>query len=398
MFEPRMLLRRAYHLHLMLRSVVAPSWGCQSLVLVVGLGGLILLFGTTGVIDGALSGTKLTLVLNVVSGFFFGRQFDCSFCSCWWGYLPKAADVGADLVGKVEAGILRMTLVAATIADNVGDNVGDVEVWVLIFSRVGVGAIIGSMVLGIGWMNVAPAEIGNNPVLLPLFIAAAGIVISILCTFMVKTKEGGNPQTALDTGTFMAAGIMLIVSYFLITFFLGDATYKVPGSKDGLAVGVFFAVLGGLVSGTLIGIVTKYYTSNHKAPVQGIAKESTTGPATNIISGLGVGMWSTAIPTILICASILIAYKFAGLYGVAMAALGMLCTTGIQLAVDAYGPIADNAGGIAEMAHLDPEVRNRTDKLDAVGNTTAAIGKGFRFSGTYSVGAICCLCSEGWSS
>jgi K(+)-stimulated pyrophosphate-energized sodium pump len=239
-----------------------------------------------------------------------------------------------------------------------------------------VGAIIGSMVLGIAWMQAG--NVGNNPVLLPLFIAAAGIVISILCTFFVKTKEGGNPQTALDTGTFAAAGIMLVVSWFLITTFLGEGTYKVHGSDEGFdAVGVFFAVLGGLVAGTLIGIVTEYYTSDHKPPVQSIAKESLTGPATNIISGLGVGMWSTALPTILICAAILTAYKFAGLYGVAMAALGMLCTTGIQLAVDAYGPIADNAGGIAEMAHLDPEVRNRTDKLDAVGNTTAAIGKGF---------------------
>ena len=316
---------------------------------VVGLGGLILLFGTTGVIDGALSGTKLTLVLNVVSGFSLGASSIALFARVGGGIFTKAADVGADLVGKVEAGIPEDDpRNPATIADNVGDNVGDVAGMGADLFESYVGAIIGSMVLGIGWMNVAPAEIGNNPVLLPLFIAAAGIVISILCTFMVKTKEGGNPQTALDTGTFMAAGIMLIVSYFLITFFLGDATYKVPGSKDGFtAVGVFFAVLGGLVSGTLIGIVTEYYTSDHKAPVQGIAKESTTGPATNIISGLGVGMWSTAIPTILICASILIAYKFAGLYGVAMAALGMLCTTGIQLAVDAYGPIADNAGGIA---------------------------------------------------
>lgn len=343
----------------------------------LGLGGLFLLYGNVpALVGGSFEADKLELVLNVVSGFSLGASSIALFARVGGGIFTKAADVGADLVGKVEAGIPEDDpRNPATIADNVGDNVGDVAGMGADLFESYIGAIIGSMVLGIAWMNASDGNI--NPVVLPLFIAAAGIVVSILCTFLVKTKEGGNPQTALDTGTFMAAGIMLIVSYFLITNFLGDATYKVGSGEGFTAVGVFFAVLGGLIAGTLIGIVTEYYTSDHKAPVQGIAKESTTGPATNIISGLGVGMWSTAIPTILICAAILIAYKFAGLYGVAMAALGMLCTTGIQLAVDAYGPIADNAGGIAEMAHLDPEVRNRTDKLDAVGNTTAAIGKGF---------------------
>lgn len=342
---------------------------------VIGLGGLVMLFGTTDLIGGALSGDKVTLVLNVVSGFSLGASSIALFARVGGGIFTKAADVGADLVGKVEAGIPEDDpRNPATIADNVGDNVGDVAGMGADLFESYVGAIIGSMVLGITWMNAG--SVGNAPVLLPLFVAAAGIVISILATFLVKTKEGGNPQTALDTGTFAAAGVMLLVSWFLINGFLGDGTFKVA-SGEFTASGVFFAVLGGLVAGTLIGIVTEYYTSDHKSPVQGIAKESTTGPATNIISGLGVGMWSTALPTILICAAILIAFKFAGLYGVAMAALGMLCTTGIQLAVDAYGPIADNAGGIAEMAHLDPEVRNRTDKLDAVGNTTAAIGKGF---------------------
>ena len=342
---------------------------------VIGLGGLVMLFGTTDLIGGALAGDKVTLVLNVVSGFSLGASSIALFARVGGGIFTKAADVGADLVGKVEAGIPEDDpRNPATIADNVGDNVGDVAGMGADLFESYVGAIIGSMVLGITWMNVG--DVGNAPVLLPLFIAAAGIVISILATFLVKTKEGGNPQTALDTGTFVAAGFMLLVSWFLINGFLGDGTFKVA-SGEFTASGVFFAVLGGLVAGTLIGIVTEYYTSDHKAPVQTIAKESLTGPATNIISGLGVGMWSTALPTILICAAILTAFEFAGLYGVAMAALGMLCTTGIQLAVDAYGPIADNAGGIAEMAHLDPEVRNRTDKLDAVGNTTAAIGKGF---------------------
>ena len=342
---------------------------------VIGLGGLVLLFGTTDAIGGSLAADQITLVLNVVSGFSLGASSIALFARVGGGIFTKAADVGADLVGKVEAGIPEDDpRNPATIADNVGDNVGDVAGMGADLFESYVGAIIGSMVLGITWMNVG--NVGNAPVLLPLFIAAAGIVISILATFLVKTKEGGNPQTALDTGTFAAAGVMLVVSYFLINEFLGTGTFKVHG-EEFTANGVFFAVLGGLVAGTLIGIVTEYYTSDHKAPVQSIAKESLTGPATNIIAGLGVGMWSTALPTILICAAILTAHKFAGLYGIAMAALGMLCTTGIQLAVDAYGPIADNAGGIAEMAHLDPEVRKRTDKLDAVGNTTAAIGKGF---------------------
>jgi len=343
---------------------------------VIGLGGLVLLFGTTDLIGGSLAGDKVTLVLNVVSGFSLGASSIALFARVGGGIFTKAADVGADLVGKVEAGIPEDDpRNPATIADNVGDNVGDVAGMGADLFESYVGAIIGSMVLGITWMNVG--NVGNAPVLLPLFIAAAGIVISILATFLVKTKEGGNPQTALDTGTWVAAICMLGVSYFLINEFLGTGTFKIPGGGEFTANGVFFAVLGGLVAGTLIGIVTEYYTSDHKPPVQTIAKESLTGPATNIISGLGVGMWSTALPTILICAAILTAHTFAGLYGIAMAALGMLCTTGIQLAVDAYGPIADNAGGIAEMAHLDPEVRNRTDKLDAVGNTTAAIGKGF---------------------
>ena len=353
----------------------------------VGLGGLFLLFGGTDIIGGSMeNAASLTKVLNVVSGFSLGASSIALFARVGGGIFTKAADVGADLVGKVEAGIPEDDpRNPATIADNVGDNVGDVAGMGADLFESYIGAIIGSMVLGITWMQASPDK-SINPVILPLFLAGAGIVISIVCTFLVKTKEGGNPQKALDTGTFAAAIIMLVASWFMINFFLGAGDYTLTNffaSGDEAktisysASGVFFAVLGGLVAGTFIGIVTEYYTSDHKAPVQGIAKESTTGPATNIISGLGVGMWSTAIPTILICAAILIAYKFAGLYGVAMAALGMLCTTGIQLAVDAYGPIADNAGGIAEMAHLDPEVRNRTDKLDAVGNTTAAIGKGF---------------------
>ena len=346
---------------------------------VIGLGGLFILFGTTSVLgEGALIGAKLNRVLNVVSGFSLGASSIALFARVGGGIFTKAADVGADLVGKVEAGIPEDDpRNPATIADNVGDNVGDVAGMGADLFESYVGAIIGSMILGMLWMSGMTGE-GNalNPVVLPLFIAGAGVVVSILATFIVKTKEGGNPQRALDMGTFGAGAVMLVVSYFLIKHFLGDGTFTIRGAEY-TAMGVFWATVGGLGAGIAIGMVTEYYTSDHKPPVIGIADESVTGASTNIISGLGVGMMSTAIPTLLICAAILIAFYNAGLYGIAMAALGMLSTTGIQLAVDAYGPIADNAGGIAEMAHLDPEVRGRTDKLDAVGNTTAAIGKGF---------------------
>ncbi|MFN3198403.1 MAG: sodium-translocating pyrophosphatase [Bradymonadia bacterium] len=345
----------------------------------VGLGGLFFVFGTTGMLgEGELSNpVLLNKVLNVVSGFSLGASSIALFARVGGGIFTKAADVGADLVGKVEAGIPEDDpRNPATIADNVGDNVGDVAGMGADLFESYVGAIIGSMILGMTWMGGMDKGNELNPVLLPLFIAGAGIVVSIIGTFFVRTKEGGNPQRALDTGTFGAGFVMLGVSYVLITMMLGDNEFGYGDTKY-TAMGVFWSTVGGLAAGILIGIVTEYYTSDHKKPVKGIADESTTGPATNIISGLGVGMMSTAIPTILICAAILLAYYTAGLYGIAMAALGMLSTTGIQLAVDAYGPIADNAGGIAEMAHLEPKVRERTDKLDAVGNTTAAIGKGF---------------------
>ena len=359
----------------------------------LGLGGLFLIFANTGMLgDGELLSSvgkaangknilQLDVVLNVVSGFSLGASSIALFARVGGGIFTKAADVGADLVGKVEAGIPEDDpRNPATIADNVGDNVGDVAGMGADLFESYVGAIIGSMILGMTWMTSMPKGDELNPVLLPMFIAAAGIIISIGCTFLVNVKEGGNPQRALDTGTFAAGGLMLVASYFLITTFLGDGVITVgkgATAQTFTAMGVFWSVLGGLAAGLLIGIVTEYYTSDHKPPVKAIADESLTGAATNIISGLGVGMRSTAIPTILICGAILTAYYTSGLYGIAMAALGMLATTGIQLAVDAYGPIADNAGGIAEMSHLDPKVRERTDKLDAVGNTTAAIGKGF---------------------
>ncbi|MCA9654415.1 MAG: sodium/proton-translocating pyrophosphatase, partial [Myxococcales bacterium] len=222
-------------------------------------------------------------------------------------------------------------------------------------------------------------------VLLPLVIAAVGIVISVIATYFVKTKEGGNPQHALDGGSFGAAGVMLVLSYFIIEYFLGAASsgghpvklFVGEGPKVVETIDLMIAMAGGLGAGVAIGLITGYYCSKYKPPVTSIVEQSMTGPATNIIAGIGVGFRSTALPIVIIAAAIFLANEYAGLYGVALAGLGMLSTTGIQLAVDAYGPISDNAGGIAEMASLPSEVRHRTDNLDAVGNTTAAIGKGF---------------------
>ncbi|MBM4310515.1 MAG: sodium-translocating pyrophosphatase [Deltaproteobacteria bacterium] len=338
----------------------------------LGLGVLLYAYRNFGLLGDHSS--NIESVVTVLSGFSLGASSIALFARVGGGIYTKAADVGADLVGKVEAGIPEDDpRNPATIADNVGDNVGDVAGMGADLFESYVGAIVGAMVLGATAIGFDGASF--NAVILPLVIAGAGIVVSIIGTFFVKVTEGGNPQAALNKGTFGAAIVMLPVTYY-VSVKLIPSSINIAG-QDITGSGIFFATIFGLIAGVLVGVFSEYYTSKDKGPARKIAAESETGPATTIIAGMATGMSSTCLTTLCIAGAIITSYYFAGLYGIAIAALGMLSTTGIQLAVDAYGPIADNAGGLAEMAGLPKEVRERTDMLDAVGNTTAAIGKGF---------------------
>ena len=351
---------------------------------VFGLGSLFILFNHmySASVGGFVDLHNMEIALEVLAGFSLGAESIALFARVGGGIYTKAADVGADLVGKVEAGIPEDDpRNPATIADNVGDNVGDVAGMGADLFGSYVATILATMVLGrevvVGAANSEGMYESMPFILLPMIIAGLGLIFSIIGAAFVKIKnENGSVQGALNIGNWLSIVLTLVASYFLIESLIPSAEISIRGDSFTKS-GIFWAVFTGLVVGGLMSIITEYYTSMGKRPVNSIIKQSSTGHATNIIGGLAVGMESTVLPIIILAAGIFVSFLCAGLYGVAIAAAGMMATTAMQLAIDAFGPIADNAGGIAEMSGLPKEVRERTDNLDAVGNTTAAAGKGF---------------------
>lgn len=347
---------------------------------VIGLGGLFIILYHFFVGDSAdVNGLGMEKVLEVLAGFSLGAESIALFARVGGGIYTKAADVGADLVGKVEAGIPEDDpRNPATIADNVGDNVGDVAGMGADLFGSYVATILATMVLGREIVSDSMDNFGGiSPILLPMVIAGVGLIASIISMLFVRISgDHGDVQGALNRGNWGSIILTLIACYPLTMWMLPNGILTIRGVEF-TSMHVFYAILLGSIVGAIMSTVTEYYTAMGKRPVQSIVNQSSTGHATNIIGGLSVGMESTVIPTLVLAAGIFISYEFAGLYGVAIAAAGMMATTAMQLAIDAFGPIADNAGGIAEMAHLPEEVRGRTDVLDAVGNTTAASGKGF---------------------
>ncbi|MFY7735010.1 MAG: sodium-translocating pyrophosphatase [Bacteroidia bacterium] len=340
---------------------------------VLGLGGLFIVFLT---IFADLGENTVITAIEVLTGFSLGAESIALFARVGGGIYTKAADVGADLVGKVEAGIPEDDVRnPATIADNVGDNVGDVAGMGADLFGSYVATILATMVLG-QEIKVTDNFGGMSPILLPMVICGLGILFSIVGTWFVTIKDDkSNVQNALNLGNWSSMLLTVVASYFIVDWMLPE-TLNLRGYEFS-KLNVFLAIVVGTVVGAIMSIVTEYYTAMGKGPVLSIIQQSSTGHATNIIGGLSVGMKSTVIPILTLAGGIMASYYFAGLYGVAIAAAGMMATTAMQLAIDAFGPIADNAGGIAEMSQLPPEVRERTDNLDAVGNTTAATGKGF---------------------